>query len=610
MNRPLLLLVLSFVVISLLNFAMPVFEKEAQLAQRTKAQYSSVLAASEFQLVGLMRDILDNQVFLQNLNWGLKHSVVKSLEGALRKSELDELSIFDANCQTIAKAQIGKSLVDQCSAYSESGKKLEHLIWTESAGTPSVGIILPLENSNKETFYLAGFVRIDADWLQLHPDLAQNMRRLDAKITTTKKLNSGLVLVKEGQIAKDNFAAALVTNSVLLKLAPSYAYNTVMPLTKQLRIYLIFLALAIAGYVWWLMRQRDNRQVTIAAMAESHAKEIVELTERYDALADQHMILDGQFKQTKNALDQNRLKVDAAAYNASLANQVDAGGQEFLTKIEDIQSKVEDASDILMHGLNRSAQTLSTFMNHWKNEITNRGARRFFRALAETPTTNGTMLDEQIQKLMEISSHLATQTVSLSMNSQHVIHDLTAIKQLAEHWQQLATGTASDASPTSLLDVMLNAQKLVKLNQKHAFLIFQNQIDFNQVTSLKSAPKTVWVSALFHLYLTAIDLAKIIHDGPIKLTTHLKQNDQQQTLIVSYQTDADSDISAAKLLHWPDSAEKNLQLASALLKKHRIACQKIPPIKGILALGMSWQVAPEVLPLKPQNGPKEVSTPI
>src|SRR5690606_11190897 len=85
--------------------------------------------------------------------------------------------------------------------------------------------------------------------------------------------------------------------------------------------------------------------------------------------------------------------------------------------------------------------------------------------------------------------------------------NLKGAQEITRHWLELAGPTGQEQTAQSLLDVMLEAQKLVKMDEELAQVHFINPFELNTVRAFPRAAKAVWIAALYHMYRAQIEQA-------------------------------------------------------------------------------------------------------
>lgn len=571
-----------------------------------RSTYASTIALTKVQLSGLMQEAVIDSTLKDNLQWGLNHSVEKTLESNLRVNELDYLAVYTDDCQLVAKASLQK-LLPTCDP--KALKKAGGLLWRRANDKGLLTASMPINADGATRWHLTGGVVVDTTWLgKQQPTLVSQVKALDLDLGFLASAPRAGLIYNEDAFLPDTFG--LFTRSFLVKLF-SAVNDAARTRTRLLINILILSCLGLAFLLWRQQRaavQSQNENVTnflnwirtfsgnsgpsdgaapsfVASPAIPEAQTMLiakdaQATAHIASLQDKIQQLTTDLRQKDAQIRQAEHRFLGFAKLESLSLQLNRCVKTLKNDLSKIQNLGEDVIDTLVHGVSRNLHALSAVTRAWQNEIQLRGIRRFARVMTETQGESGaTLLEEQIRALMQINEQMEDQLVHVTSFAQKMAQVCKETGKLGTHWFDLTHDADLSAEPGNLLEVTLSAQDLMTDAQKER-VRFSNQFELGGVKPAELAlGKPIWVSVLYHVYAALCE--EVFNHQTGELTSSFRDlPDSRRLIIATHMAQGDHDAKLQKSHH--------LLIAQKLAKRYGFAVDLVPSVTGLTGVCLSW----------------------
>lgn len=607
-NPLLLLLVLLPVLGWAVGFEQSAGERRARILEAREA-YVTALTATRTQLAGLTHRVVNDKTLTQNLNWKLNHSVQSSLEAWVENGGMDQIALFTKGCQEVGRASVERYLSLPCPAES-GGLPDGRFYWTDTDGIPALALTRKVPGADA---YVLGLVRLDGNWLNIHPDLKRQMQALKLRIGQGK----ATILLHEGYDSTGTPIASLVSDRsfdrYLLAAGGRNLADSNPLLWPCLLLALFCTACALLGQRWRRARVRDDLQafgdwaksltpggeITLpgkeklamtgdlqddlqtAKQMVGHALQLK--TDMVHGLTARRGLLETQLKTKEEDIQKLRHRLAELAELDSLAIQLARTTGSFLERMEQFHDEAEDLEAILDTAVHKNAKNLFDVLLDWQEGIAERGARKFLRSLSETPGLNNekdSLLDEQVMLLLTLTGELADQAKSSAGRAVKLVETSAFATKLAGLWHGLALKTNAEKICVSLVQPIEEAQGLVRMEKAFQGVEFKNLVTDKESEFIPELPKTVWVSALYHLYLA---MAEITVGQDAKVVSRMRR-DQGKILFVIQAT-----AENGKAL--PKRGEKqayHMEISRSILMPFEISLTVLPSLDGPFPVSLAW----------------------
>ncbi len=572
---------------------------------KARSAYSYATAAAKVQLSGLMQDALIDSTLKENLQWGLNHSVEKTLEGNLRPDELDYLVIYNEDCTAIAKASLQKA-IPACDKKSLS--KTAGLQWRQVDKIVLLTLTLPIAVEQSVRWYLTGGFVLSSAWLNKQQALAAQVAPLDLGIGLLSLAPRATAIYREEGLLPDAFG--LYSQSFLLKLFGSI--NDSAQARMQLLINIFLVACIGVAIILWRQRKtwaKETDQETndflawvrnfsggsdpengpatssmpTAAFAQAQAMLLAkDETSNAEAAALKEKIfnLSSELRQKDVQARHIQQRFLEYAKLESLSLQLNRCAKTLKSDLSKIQDFGEDVIDTLVHGVARNLHALSAVTRGWNNEIQLKGVRRFARVMAETPGDSGTsLLEEQIRSLIQTNEQMEDQLVHATSFAQKMTYVCKQTGQLGNHWFDLTHEADLSSEPGNLLEVTLAAQALMTEAQKER-VRFSNQFELGSIKPTElPLSKPIWISVLYHIYAAICE--NVFERLTGELTSSFRDLPEMRKLIVATHISQGEHEDTIKKSH-------HFQIAQKLAKRYGFTVELVPAVAGLTGICMSW----------------------
>lgn len=577
-----------------------------------RTAYLGALATTRTELNGLLARAATDKTLAQNLNWRLSHSVQSALTARLQKGSLDQVTLVDDGCREVARARVGRSPSLPC-PFAANGEgrqnRTDSFYWIEGETAPVLALVRQVNGVSGSEVYAVGAVALDADWVAQSPKLSDAFRALDLVLGKPKADSGDVVLLAEGKVGKEAPVAALISRGSwddwLLSdgLVASLPGAFIGPC--------LVLAFLLAG--WSLLKEKAARrretdrhgdlvawartlspgsaidlpgkrrleatpetiQRYVTAALKLRDGELRVVSRRLAAAEDELKTKDQEIKRLKHRLAE-------LAELDSLAVQLARTTKAFLARMEAFRDDAQDLGDMTGDGLAPCARLLVETLGGWRDGIEERGPRKFLRGLSETPAggmIDKTRLDEDLALLLTLASELDDQALQATMRSRGLVEVADFAVKLAGLWHGIAQKTHEGKVATSLAGPMEEAQALVRLETPG--VDFLNAVDPAEIREIPSLPRTVWVTALYHVYLAMAELGRGVG---AQIVTRVRKDDDKIMLIVQ---------AAARdgkpLPRRGDQEAYHLDVSRSILAPFPVNITALPSLEGPFPVAVGWQ---------------------
>ncbi len=607
-NPLLILLVLLPVLGWAVGFEQSVNRRRAEILD-ARAAYVTALTGTRTQLAGLIGKVVTDKTLTQNLSWKLNHSVQSSLEAKIENGGMDQIALYMKGCQELGRASVEKYVPVNCPT-AEGAEPEGRFYWIPTEAGP--GLVLARKVPGFDDVFVVGLVRLGGNWLNIHPELKQKMQSLKLRIGTGK----GAVLHREGIDAKGQALASLVSDHGLDKFllaegGKDLAYGNPL-LWPCLFLALFCTAAALLGQRWKRSRAKDALQafgdwaksltpggditlpgkerlvmtgelegdLVLAKQMIGHALQLK--SDAVHGLTSRRSLLESQLKSKEEEIQKLRHRLAELAELDSLAIQLARTTGSFLERMEAFHNEAEDLEAIVGGAVADGSKSLFHVLLDWQQGITERGARKFLRSLSETPGLNNeqdSLLDEQVILLLNLAGEITDQATSSASRTRKLVETCAFATKLAGLWHGLALKTNAEKSCASLIQPLEEAQGLVRMEKAFARVDFTNLVTDRESECIPELPKTVWVSALYHLYLAMAELAS---GQDAKIVSRMRRDQGKILFVIQATTDG-------KPL--PKRGEKqayHMEISRSILMPFEISLGVLPALDGPFPVSLSW----------------------
>lgn len=573
-----------------------VFRKFSELSRQTqlaKAEYQSALTFSQVQLASRLRHLASDQVLEANLDWGLKHSVKKELEGHLEAFHLEELQIVRPNCEVVVHVALSQKHLDRCALAIASSKQIGQFIWNSSTEGPVLLLVLPLKSRETAPLFIAGIVSYNQNWLASQPGMITFVENLDLSIPIEASQATPLI----------NSTPSLATGNFWLAAIPAIRFGTWQTETPFL-FYILILSLALVlGILWhqdrvakqanandqqsflvWLKSQVGSGTPDGGAgacedgsvLTYGHARCWVEglLAHHTQQLRD--LKLDNSSMRRK--LEEQKVQVaslveqlDSASLKGSTADLLVDNNSRIQNLLHELESDYEDLEDIVSHGMRRSIEMLIAILKPWRQEIELRGVRRFWRSLAEKESDRGSsILEDQLAILDQVSGRISDQLINHSVKSQQLRQKLFQLAEIGGRLEQVAAPHQGEVAE-SAIDVLCSAQDLLAVGSEN----FSNRFPFEaDLLVVPNVPKAMLILSVQSLYRNLLNL----EGRKSAIITSIKKDRLGNAIwLLSCEVCA-SDLKGTQIV----------SSAANFLKAYSISVEVLPSSEGMVSIAMKW----------------------
>ncbi len=620
MPNPLILLVATLVVMAWgVSLEKSINSRRVDV-RSARTAYLKSLTETKTQLAGIITNVTNDTTLRQNMRWKLSNSVKRRLKISVQKGVLDQIHIWNDKCKLMASANLRNALPSDCPRSEKNGFAMNKFIWSIVKDTPTLSVVKPLK-SGKNTFYVMGMVQLGDNWLNVQGGLKRIYSKLDLTLTHEDSI-TGAAIIREGIDVEGKSVATLGTQEFMDKF---FGANILAaePLDNPFFWPMWILTVIFISMMWW--QNKTWRQDTLFKEADfikwcKSLSPIAEFampgkkTEGHDDGHDLRVAQKyvSQAIQTKNDAMRgakrkradlentvNSLEAEIQSYQKrlaelaeldSLAIQLQRTTGSFLNKMEDLHTRSEDLSDILDTSVSVNSQTLNGLLGEWSRGIAERGTRKFIRGLGETEGSNGfdTLLEEQVNTIIDISDSIIDGSINASINANELVELTCSASRIAGIWHRLALSSNEENRLEVLTDSLEESQDLIHLEKELEGTDFRNLLNEADVRLLPKIPKTIWVSALYHVYL---GMAEQIKDkSGFCIVSRLRAENARNIIAISL-------IHPNKQVEYPSHDEKqayHLEVAKAMLTPYNIKLIVLQTLSGPFPIALSWES--DVLP--------------
>jgi len=179
---------------------------------------------------------------------------------------------------------------------------------------------------------------------------------------------------------------------------------------------------------------------------------------------------------------------------------------------------------------------------------------------------------------------LLDQTINLVIIAQRLQQRAQKSHSIVNHWRNLTEPNQEVVNPT-ILQVVMEAQKLMKMDKNAESVNFHNVIGLGCREKLPDGPKSQWVSSFYHIYRSLVFSYSNGQPDNYFIRTHFKLNKNTATLVFSL---LDQSLKNRSFQSFNHSQEKEFVLANKLLQSYGQQFEKLPSLRGPIPIAIRW----------------------
>ncbi len=615
--------------------------RQAQVEARSAA--AAALTETRTQLAGLARRAAADPALTQNLAWNLSHSVAAALSGKLSPGELDRLWIVDEKAQPLGEAHASRGGAQVIVPRASSGAPRPGLFWRLVGEEPAMGVVVPFARGHGPGRWLVAVVELGKTWRPLHPRLVAALQRTGLELAPEN--DGATLLFRDGIDVEGRALASLAPRGPLER----YALKRIDrgPITNPFLGPAFFVTLAGGVLALVASRRRETGDERRLAGVHQRIEELLhspsvsclgEATvpppgpgcaslpvEAEKALLE-HVRVERRRVEQKDAriatleeeiasarTTEQRLfgRLASSAELESLAAQMAQGASGFLAHADGLAESADELTEVLGGPIAEQSKLLFNVMMEWQEGVTERGARKFVRGLAETEGSAAgvSLLDEQIMALATMAGEISDLAVNASLRSHRLVEGATALGRVAGHWHGLAEqyapalGALTAAGHTrprpprtagELAGPLDDALALLHLDRRTAGVRCESRLDDHPDTPLPMVARAAWATALYHVLtaLAALDGGGSGGGAEIVIGLRLRVEAGRAMLIAQLRSSSNGGgtHSGGRDLR-RGRVPQHLEIARAVLAPFGVAAHALPALDGPFPIAFGWTLA-------------------
>lgn len=535
----------------------------------------------------------------RNLDWQLTNSVKGALEARVSPGQVDHILILDEACRELFRAGKGPSIACQDAKNAATNGLGNTLATSASGGPPRLGLALRLGSS-----LLLGDVALNEIWLTRHQQLKTSLERSGVTLE-----RSDINLSPSAIVVAQSGGTRLVTRQPLDRFfrldrktqsfvggAPQFSNPFLWPTLAATAAFAILalahsarrrlrLVTAIRDHADAILNSAPTAQSDINQRSPDHA--LAAVRQQWSAL---HESIQNERRDTRQKQAQYEAKIKALEGDVieleekltaqagfeSLATQLSAATRPFLERLARLRDVAENLQDVTTYGVAQVTDALATRLTNWRRGLEERGARKFIRSLAESPSalrSDQTLLDDELQAFAALGDQLRDLALHARLGTQAALAETAEVGKLAAHWEALASGAASVERCVTLVSALAEATTLAKASGLAIM-----PIDLSEVQCVwPTLPARAAVSALYHLLAT---LAAWQTPGT-PIVARIRREAGRTMVVFSVHSVHQAAASS-------DKQTKHLETAKALLLPHGITLAVLPTRAGASPIVLRW----------------------
>ena len=612
--RTLRLPLMSFTVLSMVAMAGALLVEQSLQHRRAeiaaaRTTYLLAIAETKAQLLNSLGKVTSDSSLVQNMNWTLQHSVKGNLEGKLQKGALDQIALVGRGCNEIGHAAFNHMVAIPCPFEAPVVSHQDEVFWTSPKGVPIIALAHGLTGLDGNEIIAVGAVQLDDQWLGMHSDLSHAIDKLGLQISDSNgialaepalDLGSAPMATLRSSNYMDRFILTATNKNLFLSNIVFWpclclALACLLAAMGRERATRLAAVRALSDFVNWCRKLTPSSDTILAAINLSEktplniSRKLIShaLQLKTDALSTQEHkrhVLSEQVTKQEDELQKLRSRLTELAELDSLAIQLQHTTGSFLRQMDQFRSETDDLTAGVLCSLKDHCQSLRAFSDDWRHGINNRGARKFIRGLAESQSIEEdglSELDRHLTYLIDICSEISDLTRHATQIGHKLITQANVSARLAGLWHGLSLKTNEAELCESLQQPIDEAQMLVRLAPGLQPSKFINPTpEGNSTPKFPELPKTAWVSALYHIYLTLAELARASNSNII---SRLRSDGEKTLLIVQVASHAGADSPKRS-----DKQAYHLDIARAILAPFQVGVSVLPAVDGPYPVVLSW----------------------
>ena len=524
----------------------------------------------------------------EHLEWKLDYAVRTLVAGVIVPRVVDGVGVYDDRCQLVAKA--GNLANGLC---KKTGSQ-----WL---GNDALNYVTSLQTKSKKTYVIIAAVTIDKSWLgeQLSDTNGASWPIQLGPTDETRGVSFGNINFANGprltmQVSPPRYYAGLIADQPALVILLCLLGVSMLWATKQRR----------SDRDAWQKKQtaidhdirdsvrrlvQDDLDQQLEASSGMHS--VVELlTQHQQSLRNERQAsakkiaeLDLNLRKNQTVAKSLEKKLDELVNYEAMGLQLTSIMRRLSSDLEQMQSISEDIVDTLVHGASRTLQAQWALLRQWQLDVQSQGVRRVLKQMTETIMFDGaTLFEHQLRQFTTLEQQLEDQLVHATGFCQRLEKTSKEADSMSSHWADLIEDSELAKPPTSILEVLLEAQAMV---QRAAATQpqFINQLDLNlSVQHLTKAqaimPRPIWLSVLFHLYMA---IAEDVASGAIEMRSTIQQGIDESRLLFSANVDQESALRIRNSAH--------LDVAERLARRYGMKTALLRAANGnVIATALAW----------------------
>jgi len=608
--------VLTVISLALFSLAKPQLDLRLKRIKQAKQEYQQSIIKTYQSLTTVAYEILDDTNLLQNLEWDLAHSNDGILRRYIYPGRISFIRVVTPDCGLVSHTESGVISGSPCLSGITNGGERPEITWLEQSDKPLVTLSMPFTAKQTRYILLIG-TYLDYAWFHRHPTMDQLRQALKLEINAANSRNSGLLLHEEGFFNQNQtYIANLYSQDWLLKAAP-FLFHIKPNALNQVVFYLGLLTLLLLAAVIVLLRRQESRLLQSLEEFQSWVKNLTKQKDEinfskagfdprsyllgiresikqlhnfhFNRDRDLQAVIDSQ-KHQHAQLEKDFIALQQKYYTAqrveTLYSQFQQTSEGFIGLQSQIYEQTENLADALSHGMSQQANELYKIIQKWEKDLALMSPRKFVRSLAERPSTQDPTraeLEIEVEKIVKIANYISHISLHLSIEVQKILQQVNQGLQIAQHWG--ATQNQEGRKGQQLISVILEAQNLVPMSNNIPAHQFINLAEGKVAIDHIDLPHSIWVSVIYHLYMTLIEIARPFHKEAIRIQSRVRQQGKQLALVLSIE-ESDRLVESPKK---SDRAGSHFDLVKQLIRPYALQVIELPHLHSSISLALTWQ---------------------
>ncbi|MFW7377368.1 MAG: hypothetical protein ACOH5I_01005 [Oligoflexus sp.] len=608
--------VLTVISLAVFSLAKPQIDLRLKRIKQAQHQYQQAIIKTYQSLTTVAYEILDDSNLRQNLEWDLNHSNAGILRRYIYPGRISFIRVVTADCRLLSHTEGGVINGSPCLNTPIASLTKPEFSWSEHLEKALVTLHMPFQVKNLTYVLLLG-TYLDHAWFHHHPHMDQLRSSVDLEILPAKRATKGLLLQEEGfSNHNKSYQANLYTQDWLLNFMP-FLMRIKSKSMDQAVLYLAVLTLLLLAAVIILLRRQEFKLLqsltefqswvgNLGSGSEGQQKSIdsstdpksylLKIREDIKRIHDFHFNRDRSLQaiidQQKNDYDKIQKdlldlqqKYYLAKQTETLYSQFQQTSHGFIKLQSELYEQTENLADAISHGISQQVHGLYKIIEKWERELAVMNPRKFIRTLAERPSTirgETTELEADVASITEIGKHLSHTSLHIAIEVQKILQQINQSLQVALHLG--AMEHTDNRRGQQLITMIQQAQNLVPMSQDIPDHQFINLVEAKLSVQHIEIPQSIWVSILYHLYMTLIEVARPFQAPKISIQSRVRQREQQIALVLTIDELPDHGELASK----SERAQSHFELVKQLLRPYHMQVIELPQVHHSFSLALTW----------------------